>query len=106
MSFSLLVYLGTQKTDWDKLNQELKSKSSEGIEVFPIPQFLDMPRDYLGVSIINSVYSEEKIFIIKIFITYLLQEGYKVFELYNSNEFTVENTDLLISKFFPTLPQK
>lgn len=100
MAFSLLVDLETQKVDWVKLNRELKSKSNDGIEIFPIPHSLDIPKDYLGISIINSDFSDEKIKAIKTVITYLLREGYKVFELYSANEFSEENIHLLSRKFF------
>lgn len=100
MAFNLLVDLGTQTVDWVKLNLELKNQSNRIIEFFPIPHSLDTPKDYLGISIINSDFSDDKMKAIKAIILYLLKQGYKVFELYSSNEFLEENIHLLSNKFF------
>jgi len=99
MAFNLLVDLQSQSNDWRKLNEELMPLSKEFVEFFPIPATSNMQSDYLGISILNSKFSQTQIDHLESIITYLIKNEFTVFELYSSIKFSTDNVNLLGEKF-------
>lgn len=100
MAFSLIVELPDIKPDWEALNSNLEKYSDVGIECFPIAIEEIFSQNYLGISIIASKITEDTVIALRQVILYLLDNGFKIFELYSSSEFSKANMNSLIRTFF------
>jgi hypothetical protein len=102
MAFSILAELNQKNTDWKSINKELQEVSNGVVEFFPIPNFLNSGKEYIGISIPTRNFTMDDVEIIRKSIRYFLSGEHKVFELYSSSEFTVDNLETLTGKFFRT----
>jgi len=100
MAFELLVELTSGKIDWKYINEKLMNQSNGLIEFFPITDFGDSKKIYLGMSVVNNEMSSEKIEAFKKSIYFLLNDGHSIHELYSSSKFEKKNIDNLAKKFF------
>ena len=100
MAFNLLIDLSDRKVNWKNVNQKLQVVINDYFEFFPI---FDLPGDkksYLGLSVLKKEIPKHQIETLKKVLKDLTtEEGYKIFELYSSNELTDSNIDILIGKY-------
>jgi len=99
MAFSLLVELTLETNDWKNLNKNLITISNGFVEFFPIPNFQNKCKNYLGVSITIHGLDVIKIDSFKDVVKYLIGAGHRVFELYSQAEFNYDNVEILANKF-------
>ncbi len=98
MAFNLLVELGPNVADWRSISDAMRSFSANGIECFPI-QATGIEGNCLGLSFLGDNSSPDRIDAFIGSVLYLLNEGYRVFELYSSMQFSKENLTQLTEDF-------
>src|SRR5262249_22654787 len=100
MAFSILVKL-KEGADWGAINAFLMRNSQGIMEFFPIAKLPFSSEEYLGISVLlRKAYQEEELDAFKRVMYFLLKNGGRVFELYSSTEFSVENISTLTDKYF------
>lgn len=99
MAFNVLIDFSVNKADWKSLNKKMQVVFNEYFEFFPIPSFLEEKSNYLGVSILNKNIPKQQVENLKVVFRNLINNGYKIFELYGVSELTIENIDNVLNKY-------
>lgn len=98
MALSILIELSEKKPNWKAYNKSLKKCANSYFEFFPIPDFGNTGKNYVGISVLNRVIPDLELLNFKNLIKNAVRQGNKVVELYNSSELNKENIDITIDK--------
>lgn len=94
MAFNILVTFYENSVDWERINFDLNFTKIDGVEIFPIPDFDNIGKQGMGISIIagRAIPTEAVRKIIK----YFIERGDRVVELYNGDYITDANIDKIL----------
>jgi len=87
------------ETDWGDLTRKIQVVFNEYFEFFPIPGFSEVRNNYLGISILNKNIPQQQAENLQVVFRSLMNDGYKIFELYGATELTKENIDSVLNKY-------